>query len=155
MNKLKNNHGFSLIELIVVIAIMAIITTAMAPMLIRYINKARLSDDIDTGKAIVTAISSVIADDGDFQDAVVSHDTPYPVNSMDKDAFKNEVFKVLGVSGTIKGKSKKDVNGGPLDMEFYYTVDPEKNKVMVYYGGTGDDYQIYPTLGSKLKDKSN
>lgn len=140
-----------MVEIVVVIAIMAILTTALAPVLIRYINKSRLSTDIDTGKSIATSISAVISEDGDYNDVVVSHSTPYPVNSMDKEAFKTEVFKVMGVSGTtLKGKAKKDAFGNTLDMQFYYTLDPEKNKVMVYYGGTGEDNQIYPTLGKNL-----
>ena len=40
-----NNKGFSLIELIVVIAIMAILVGAMAPQVTKYIEKSRKSAD--------------------------------------------------------------------------------------------------------------
>ncbi|HAL02696.1 MAG TPA: hypothetical protein DCP07_05005, partial [Lachnospiraceae bacterium] len=36
---MKNNKGFSLVELIIVIAIMAILVGVMAPQLIKYIEK--------------------------------------------------------------------------------------------------------------------
>ena len=42
----KSNKGFSLVELIIVIAIMAILAAAIAPALIRYIDKSRKADDL-------------------------------------------------------------------------------------------------------------
>lgn len=146
-----NNKGFSMVELIIVIAIMAILAAALAPVLIKYINKSRISSDIDTGKAVASAIMAVIADGGDFNDQASIHAAPFPVNSMDGADFKEEVFSVLGEhSGTLQGKAKKDMFGDPLDMEFYYTLDTTKNMVEVYYGGTDASNQIYPKLGSKL-----
>ena len=42
---MKNNKGFSLVELIIVIAIMAILVGVMAPQLIKYIEKSNVSAD--------------------------------------------------------------------------------------------------------------
>lgn len=56
------NKGFSMVELIIVIAIMAVLAGFLAPMLVKYINKSRLSVDIDTGNAIAKAIMIAIAD---------------------------------------------------------------------------------------------
>ena len=41
--KQKNNKGFSLVELIVVIAIMAVLVGVLAPQLIKYVEKSRES----------------------------------------------------------------------------------------------------------------
>ena len=41
MKKQKNNKGFSLVELIVVVAIMAVLVGVLAPAYLRYIEKAR------------------------------------------------------------------------------------------------------------------
>lgn len=41
MKKQKNNKGFSLIELIVVVAIMAVLVGVLAPAYLRYVEKAR------------------------------------------------------------------------------------------------------------------
>ena len=61
--KKMNNKGFSLVELIIVIAIMAILAGAIAPALIRYIDKSRKSNDVSSGKAIKTAIESAMTDE--------------------------------------------------------------------------------------------
>ena len=46
--KQKNNKGFSLVELIVVIAIMAVLVGVLAPQLIKYVEKSREATDIQT-----------------------------------------------------------------------------------------------------------
>lgn len=65
---MKNNKGFSLVELIIVIAIMAILAAAIAPALVRYIDKSRRADDLalceTVGKAVLLTINSGDADVG-------------------------------------------------------------------------------------------
>jgi type IV pilus assembly protein PilA len=148
---MKKNKGFSLTELLVVIAIMAVLVGALAPALMRYINKARLSSDIDTGKEISKAIMSAVTDDS-VKDNAKEHSDPYPVADMDGDDFRAEVYSILSVD-VIVGKSQKDADGNLMENgnpQFYYTLDSAKNKVEVYYGGTDSDYQIYPVTGKKL-----
>ena len=70
MVKEHNNKGFSLVELIIVIAIMAILSAAIAPALIRYINKARKADDIAAADAIGKSLEAAIASDEDLYDFI-------------------------------------------------------------------------------------
>lgn len=148
---IMKNKGFSLVELIIVIAIMAILAGALAPALIKYINKARISADIDAGSEMAKAMMEAVTKDAAFE-AAVDHNTPYEVNLMDDQDFADEVHQIIG-PGPFIGKAKKDVNGDPLDRKFYYTLDYAKNKVEIYYGGTDGDYMIYPTIGSKFEMK--
>ncbi|MBO5610235.1 MAG: prepilin-type N-terminal cleavage/methylation domain-containing protein [Eubacterium sp.] len=53
----KKDSGFTLVELIIVIAIMAILSAAIAPAVIRYIEKARKADDVQTAKIIFDAVN--------------------------------------------------------------------------------------------------
>ena len=66
----NRNRGFSLVELIIVIAIMAILAAAIAPALIRYINKARKADDIATADSIASTFNAAINGDDDVYDYV-------------------------------------------------------------------------------------
>ena len=70
MKKL-NNKGFSLVELIIVIAIMAVLAGALAPALITYIEKSRISTDKQTADTIRSAIQAALADDTIY-DATIS-----------------------------------------------------------------------------------
>lgn len=60
--KTKKNAGFSLVELIVVIAIMAVLVGVLAPAYLKYVEKSRKSTDVSAVADIITAASTVAAD---------------------------------------------------------------------------------------------
>lgn len=56
-NKKKmNNKGFSLVELIIVIAIMAVLVAVLAPQYMKYVERSRNSTDRDNAAAIESAM---------------------------------------------------------------------------------------------------
>ena len=57
-----NNKGFSLVELIIVIAIMAILVGVMAPQLIKYIEKANVAADTQVADNVRKAIYYAMMD---------------------------------------------------------------------------------------------
>ena len=57
-----NNKGFSLVELIVVIAIMAVLVGVLAPQFIKYVDKSRASTDIQNLQEIKSAVETYYAD---------------------------------------------------------------------------------------------
>ncbi len=60
--KKMNNKGFSLVELIIVIAIMAILIVVLAPQYLRYVERSRNSTDLQNATTIVDAIQIYAAD---------------------------------------------------------------------------------------------
>lgn len=61
--KKTNNKGFSLVELIIVIAIMAVLVGILAPQFIKYVEKSRKSTDVKNVQEMVTAIQVYAADE--------------------------------------------------------------------------------------------
>ena len=62
------NKGFSLVELIIVIAIMAILAAAIAPALIRYIDKSRKADDVAAAETVNTAVNAALANEDAYSE---------------------------------------------------------------------------------------
>lgn len=57
-----NDKGFSLVELIIVIAIMAVLVVVLAPQYLKYVERSRNSTDVTNATAIVTACQVWAAD---------------------------------------------------------------------------------------------
>lgn len=61
-DKKRNNKGFSLVELIVVIAIMAVLVAVLAPQFTKYVDRSRQSVDAQMVSSVVTAAQTGITD---------------------------------------------------------------------------------------------
>ena len=62
MKKEMNNKGFSLVELIIVIAIMVILIAVLAPQYLRYVEKSRVSSDQNTIVEYINALQTIASD---------------------------------------------------------------------------------------------
>lgn len=124
----KNNKGFSLVELIIVIAIMAILAGALAPALIKYINKSRRSADISNADTIRTACQTAMSDE-DAMVAIEKGVTGASVSDLKSSygAFSTEISSILGNS-TITSKYFDKGN------EFTVDINVAGNTVIVKAG---------------------
>ena len=124
----KNNQGFSLVELIIVIAIMAILAGALAPALIKYINKSRRSADISNADTIRTACQTAMSDE-DAMVAIGTGVTGASVSDLKSSygAFSTEISSILGNS-TITSKYFDKGN------EFTVDINVAGNTVIVKAG---------------------
>lgn len=70
----KKLKGFTLVELIVVIAIIGILSAILVPSIMGYIEKARNTADISNSKQITNALQIAIAIS---PDTMINHDNPW------------------------------------------------------------------------------
>ncbi len=58
----KNNRGFTLVELIIVVAIIAVLAAVLAPQYIRYVERSRESNDIQVATHIMRGTTAAVTD---------------------------------------------------------------------------------------------
>ena len=110
--KKLGNKGFSLVELIVVIAIMAVLVGVLAPTLIKNIEKSRESKDAQNLEQIKSACEVALQNEKVYQNTV--KDTNVNLVEFNSDVasvtggtdFKTELDGIMKVDGT-KLTSKK------------------------------------------------
>lgn len=66
--KKKRNKGFSLVELIVVILIMAVLAVALAPQVMKWVNNARLARDRHNYEQMVSIVQEAMTFSGVYEE---------------------------------------------------------------------------------------
>ncbi len=102
--KTRKHKGFSMVEIIIIIAIMAILSAALAPMLIKYVRKSRRVRDIDAAGQIQSAFDRVSVEmsddhlmaDGTYGSGLVT--LRYDVNTLNDPPqyIEDRAFAELG-----------------------------------------------------------
>ena len=96
----KNNKGFTLVELIVVLVILAILAAILVPTLLGYIDRARAEKDYSTAQTVrVAAQAEIDQMYGDSTAATI--DTFKGVLAQDTATYGQKVYDLSGVSSTV------------------------------------------------------
>ncbi|MDF2588245.1 MAG: prepilin-type N-terminal cleavage/methylation domain [Anaerocolumna sp.] len=147
--KKQNNKGFSLVELIIVIAIMAILAGVLSPQLIKYLDKSRKAADVQTAQTIATAISVALADE-DANAAATADLTIAQIYDSALADYATNKFKlaVRDVLGTTEPKPKYN-----SITTFYIDFTSTTDKTFSIYAGTTATTTsiLYPTVGTSYK----
>lgn len=110
---MRNNKGFSLVELIIVIAIMAILIGVMAPQLIKYIEKTNVSSDTQLCDSVKTAVTTAMMDPAVINAAtpgIPADNTRTEVSSLTTaNAFNEAVAETLGYSISTIGQIDNEI----------------------------------------------
>jgi len=70
--KLKSSKGFSLVELVIVIGIIAVLVAVVGAFIIRYIEKSKIQKDVSNGTAILSALTAAANEPEIYRDQINS-----------------------------------------------------------------------------------
>lgn len=119
--KQKSNGGFSLVELIVVIAIMVVLVAVLAPVFTRYIESSRRSTDVQNAASIGESVLADVADNATWYQSYTDG-TVTEVKSGTPTAIKENIV--------TKGDAVKK------GAKFWFKYTKADNKARVYVGDT-------------------
>jgi type IV pilus assembly protein PilA len=132
--KKMNNKGFSLIELIIVIAIMAILVAIIAPNLTKYLGKSKKNTDKKNADEIASNIQTAITNYNLDNDTLLSSVTlTWGANgkvSTGNTAFDAEVNQTVGK--VTKAKETGKMPSGSIN----YNEDDDSYTIEVTVGNT-------------------
>lgn len=142
-SKRKNNKGFSLVELIIVIAIMAILVGVLAPQFAKYLGKSKTATDVQNAQQMASAISAQWAED---QTQTDDKKKKLPTEGTLCDVSTE------GAANSAAAKIQEVIGGNPQvkhDSSKKFLVEWDSNgNVKVYVGKDANDDKkemLYPT----------
>lgn len=138
----ENNKGFSLVELIIVMAIMAILVGTIAPQVFKYVEASREAKDIQIVHTVFTALQTAIAEkdsapstiSGKTLDEVIGSGKPLENAKKLLGSDMDTVAKIQA-----KAKSKKGKAG-----TLYVDYEESTGKLSVYIGSAAGTTDIGP-----------
>lgn len=132
--KKSNNKGFSLVELIVVIAIMAVLIGVLAPTVISNIEKSKEAKDKNRLDNFYSAIQVAYGDEKGNEDFVKNYpadSSPFDVTALSGTGrFKALVEEYLGGTASFVAKSK-----AATDANVYFSIS-DKGVIRVWLAKT-------------------
>jgi prepilin-type N-terminal cleavage/methylation domain-containing protein len=150
MKLLRNDNGFTLIELIIVIVILAVIATIAIPNIVGSIDRSRKATDVTSAKIIADASARVLALEGQYSGFELA---PFDINTLSSsfipdgdltDDFQAELF--TQISAAIPKPNYK--NAGITSTNFILKI--ESGRIIEVYIGdreditTGNALMVFP-----------
>jgi prepilin-type N-terminal cleavage/methylation domain-containing protein len=107
----RNTKGFTLIELIVVIAIIGVLAAILVPTMIGYVKKAKRASDVSNARGIHTDVLDLLLEDDDAHDSF--YDSSSSICSAPftcHDSFSNQDYDYIMVA-YLDGSGRADGSG--------------------------------------------
>lgn len=144
----KSKAGFTLVELIVVIAIIGVLAAVLAPQYIKYVEKSRQAVDIDTAAAIEQAVNVLCADGTISSDCTITWTTASgaltstAITGFAADGISAKVIELTGSIPACKSKNATATATATVRFVVSYANSTPNVKVLP---ATGTDELDYAT----------
>lgn len=136
-NEKKDNKGFSLVELIIVIAIMAILVGVVGTQVLPYLNKSKLEKDrqiVSSYSTAAVSAYSMVADQLTTPNAKLEFNVYDTALSGDAKAVADQI-KTLTYSACPTDKFKSNEGSGATAVQI--VIDPTNHTAEASITGTG------------------
>lgn len=137
-----NNKGFSLVELIIVIAIMAVLVVVLAPQYLKYVERSRNATDLQNARAIVTACQVWGADPATGDKSFAAGTFNIKVNdtgcSLDQASTQNETAFNAALENAAITKNNIKCKSKTAWTQYMITIAVKDDGITFSYGG--DDF---------------
>lgn len=143
-----SNEGFSLVELIIVIAIMAILIGVVALAVIPYLEKSQESKDLQALSTLSGALSSAVADVKATGTGTIVLENDKKVNDTGNTATGTDAVKVQAAMADVIGDSAVSLGSNA-------STSIGENKVRCYYDSSKNVVAVYVKLGSGSNNGTN
>ncbi|MGL5979023.1 MAG: pilin [Erysipelotrichaceae bacterium] len=109
---MKNKKGFTLVELIVVIAILGVLAVIMVPAFTGYVAKAKVSKEVSSAKSWCTAYQAAYADVNAGTDTwVITTSTQNGIQTLPTIENTKSPKSTLAQGVTLTGSVSVDISG--------------------------------------------
>ncbi len=95
LKKRINNKGFTLVELIIVIAIIAVLAAVLAPRYLQYVERSRQSNDLQVATNLMRATTAAVVDQSVRDDVDAGYEIHWRTDRAGDANFNNATFAVL------------------------------------------------------------
>lgn len=141
--KKMNNKGFSLVELIIVVAIMAVLIAVLAPTYMRYVERSKRTADASSLDQLISALNVIASD----PNVTLDNDDTYQITSganSEEIALSADLDALTDYTSIIGGAG--DATSHVLDyVEFESTDFIDANiTVTLAYDTTDHQWEVTP-----------
>ena len=141
MKKKMNDKGFSLVELIIVVAIMVILVAILAPTYMRYVEKSRVASDQQTMVEFIDAMQ-VVASDPDYTLPTTGTYTVTSASGVKGITPSGDLITAFTSTGIMDNATATGSNlqsSGYLDANIVLTLEQDSNDVWRVVATSGVD----------------